>query len=185
MKHVDYTAKLRLPAMLLGDDQAETKGPYFKPSIYKKVFKPLYSELTRHAHSKGVKIILHSDGRFKTGNPKDPKNEGWDFIDECIIDQGIDAWHSVEMGANNVHEIKEHVKDRLALIGSMDTEWFQHYGPEKVRYLVYKHLKGFLKRGGLHGFIPGTDNSIISSTRIESWLSMTRTIDDFSKKYIK
>ncbi|NVM52449.1 MAG: hypothetical protein HWN66_02015 [Candidatus Helarchaeota archaeon] len=184
MKHVDYLAKLELPALLLGDDQAGTHGPYFRPPIYKKVYKPLYSELTKHAHSKGVKIIMHSDGRFKTNSPEDPTEEGWDFLDGCIIDQGIDAWHSVEMGANDTYEIKEHVKGRLALIGSIDTKWLQYYDPTTVRRLVYQHLKGFLTRGGLDGFIPASDNSIIAKTRIESWLSMIKTIDDFSMKYI-
>jgi hypothetical protein len=184
-KHVDYVAKIGLPALLLGDDQAEVRGPYFNPKIYKKVFKPLYSELAKYGHSKGVKVILHSDGRFRVGDPNAPKDEGWEFLDECVIDSGLDAWHSVEMEANNVYDIKEHVKGRLTLFGSIDTEWLQYYGPQKVRYLIYKHLKGFLERGGLDGFIPGSDNSIISSTRIESWLSMIRTIDDFSRKYIK
>lgn len=183
-KHVDHLAKLGLPVLLLGDDQGGTHGPYFRTSIYKKVLKPHYAELTKHAHSKGLKIIMHSDGRFKTNRPEDPTEEGWDFVDECIIDQGIDAWHSVEMGANDVYEIKEHVKGRLALIGSMDTKWFQFYDPATVRRLVYRHLKGFLTRGGFDGFIPASDNSIIAKTRIESWLSMIRTIDDFSKKYI-
>lgn len=185
MKHVNYCAKLGLPAIVLGDDQADSHGPYFRTHVYKKVFKPLYSELTKHAHSKGVKIVMHSDGRFKTTRPGDPDEEAWEFLDDCIIGSGLDGWHSVEMRANNVYELKEHIQDRLTLFGSMDTTWFQYYGPAKVRRLVYKHLKGFLKRGGLHGFLPGTDNSIISKTRVESWLSMIRTIDDFSAKYIK
>lgn len=184
-KHVDNLARLELPALLLGDDQAGSHGPYFRTPIYQKVYKPLYTELTQHAHSKGVKIIMHSDGRFKTNSGEDPAEEGWDFIDDCIIAQGIDAWHSIEMDANDVYSIKEHVKGRLALIGSMDTKWFQFYDPKTVRRLVYQHLKGFLTRGGLDGFIPATDNSIIAKTRIESWLSMIQTIDDFSKKFIK
>ncbi|MBD3230300.1 MAG: hypothetical protein GF329_19130 [Candidatus Lokiarchaeota archaeon] len=186
-KHIDHIAKLGLPAILLGDDQAEVKGPYFKPKIYKKVFKPLYKDIADHAHSKGVKVILHSDGRFRMGNPDAPDHEGWEFMDDCVIDQGMDAWHSVEMEANNVYKVKKHVKGKLTLFGSIDTEWLQYYGPEKIRYEVFKHLKGFLEPdgGGLDGFIPGSDNSIISSTRIESWLSMIRTIDDFSDQYIK
>jgi hypothetical protein len=185
MKHVDYLAKLGIPAIFLGDDQADTHGPYFRPFIWKKVFKPLYSELTKHAHSKGVKVVMHSDGRFKTNRPEDPEAEGWEFLDDCIIGSGLDGWHSVEMKANNIHTIKEHIQDRLALFGSIDTTWLQYYSPEKVRRLVYSHLKGFLKKGGLHGFVPGTDNSIISKTRIECWLSMIRTIDDFSAKYVR
>lgn len=184
-RHVDYLAKLKLPALLMGDDQAETHGPFFNTPVYAKVFKPCYTELTRYAHSKGIKVILHSDGRFKTNRYEDPPEEGWDFIDECILKQGVDAWHSVEAGANDVHEIKEHIGRRLTLFGSIDTEWLQYHDPPTVRRLVFKHLKGFLKRGGLHGFVPGSDNSIVNATRIESWLSMIRTIDDFSAKYIK
>ena len=185
MTHVDYLAKLGIPAIFLGDDQADTHGPYFRPPFWKKVFKPHYLALTKHAHSKGVKVVMHSDGRFKTNRPEDPDKEGWEFLDDCIIGSGLDGWHSVEMKANNVYQIKEHIQDRLALFGSIDTTWLQYYGPEKVRRVVYKHLKGFLERGGLRGFIPGTDNSIISKTRIECWLSMVRTIDDFSAKYVE
>ncbi|MHA1266536.1 MAG: hypothetical protein ACTSRS_14975 [Candidatus Helarchaeota archaeon] len=184
-KHVDYMAKLELPAILLGDDQADSHGPYFRTPVYKKVFMPLYADLAKHAHSKGMKVILHSDGRFKTNSPTDPSEEGWDFIDECIIAQGMDAWHSVEMDANDVYEIKEHIQDRLTLFGTIDTKWLQFYGPAEVRKRVFNHLKGFLKRGGLHGLVPGTDNSIINKTRIESWFSMIKTIDDFSKKYLQ
>ena len=185
MRHIDHCAKVGLTAMVLGDDQADTHGPYFRTHVYKKVFKPLYSELTNHGRSKGVKVVMHSDGRFKTTRPGDPDEEAWEFLDDCIIGAGLDGWHSVEMKANDVFELKEHIQRKLTLFGSMDTTWFQYYGPMKVRQLVYNHLKGFLKRGGLHGFIPGTDNSIISKTRIESWLSLVRTIDDFSAKYIK
>ena len=185
MKHVDYLAKLELPAIVLGDDQADTHGPYFRTDIYEKVLKPLYSELTKHAHSKGVKVVMHSDGRFKTNRPGNPGEEGWDFLDNYIIGSGLDGWHSVEMRANNLYDLKEHIRDRLTLFGSIETTWLQYYGPEKVRQLVFNHLKGLLNKGGLHGFVPGTDNSIISKTQIESWLSMIRTIDDFSAKYIK
>ncbi|MHA1652110.1 MAG: hypothetical protein ACTSYB_18160 [Candidatus Helarchaeota archaeon] len=185
MKHVDYLAKLDLPAILLGDDQADTHGPFFRTAIYEKVYKPLYFELAKHAHTKGIKVILHSDGRFKTNPPDGSSEEGWDFIDNCIIAQGMDAWHSVEMDANDVYEIKEHIDRKLALLGTIDTKWLQFHGPQAVRKRVYRYLKRFLKRGGLHGLIPGTDNSIINKTRIESWFSMIRTIDDFSAKYIK
>ncbi|MHA1279299.1 MAG: hypothetical protein ACTSQI_18405 [Candidatus Helarchaeota archaeon] len=184
-KHVDYMAKLDLPAILLGDDQADSHGPFFRTPVYKKIYKPLYSDLANHVHSKGMKIILHSDGRFKTNGPVDPTEEGWDFIDDCVIAQGMDAWHSVEMDANDVYEIKEHIQDRLTLFGTIDTKWLQFYNATEVRKRVFKHLKGFLRRGGLHGLVPGTDNSIINKTRIESWLSMIRTIDDFSAKYVK
>jgi hypothetical protein len=115
----------------------------------------------------------------------DSDREGWDFLDNYIIGSGLNGWHSVEMRANNLYDIKEHIRDRLTLFGSIETTWLQYYGPEKVRQLVFNHLKGLLNKGGLHGFVPGTDNSIISKTRIESWLSMIRTIDDFSAKYVK
>ncbi len=185
MKHVDYLAKLDIPAIFLGDDQADTHGPYFRSHIWKKVFKPLYSELTGYAHGKGVKVVMHSDGRFKTTAPGEPDEEGWEFLDDCFISSGLAGWHSVEMKANNLYELKEHIQNRLTLFGSMDTTWLQYYGPAEVRKLVYNHLRGLLKRGGLHGFVPGTDNSIINKTRIDSWLSWIRTIDDFSMKYIK
>ncbi|HUX99132.1 MAG TPA: uroporphyrinogen decarboxylase family protein [Candidatus Deferrimicrobium sp.] len=90
-------------------DLAFKTGTFMSPKLFDELLLPCYKRLTDAVHSRGGKIILHSDGHI---------TPLLDFIVNC----GFDGLHSLEPTAGvDLALVKKKVGHKLCLLGNIDT----------------------------------------------------------------
>ncbi|MBW2180244.1 MAG: hypothetical protein JRG81_07730 [Deltaproteobacteria bacterium] len=146
LKCVDASADAGFPAIIYSDDMAFKNGPMLNPKMMDQLLGAAFREITDHAHKKGVKIIIHTDGNTKP-------------LLEYFIKWGFDGHHSIEPNADDVDlgEYKEIAGDRLSLLGHLDITHVLSFGSKEE---VFKHVEESVKKaakGG--GLILGPCNS--------------------------
>ena len=86
--------------ILFHDDMGTQISTFFSPDIYRELFLPQYSKITKAAHDLGMYICLHSCGCISTLMP-------------LIIEAGFDAWEGQD-SANDKKAIMEQYGKDLA-----------------------------------------------------------------------
>ena len=86
--------------ILFHDDMGTQISTFFSPDIYRELFLPQYSKITKAAHDLGMYICLHSCGCISTLMP-------------LIIEAGFDAWEGQD-SANDKKAIMEQYGKELA-----------------------------------------------------------------------
>ncbi|MCP4750383.1 MAG: hypothetical protein GY866_05795 [Proteobacteria bacterium] len=146
LKCIDASAEAGFPSIIYSDDMAFKNGPMLNPKMMDRLFGAAFKELTDHAHKKGLKIIIHTDGNTKP-------------LLKYFMDWGFDGHHSIEPNADNVDigEFREIVDHRLSLLGHLDITHVLSFGTEEE---VFDHVKDVtLKAGRGGGLILGPCNS--------------------------
>ena len=125
-------------------DLAYKSGAMMRPEDMKKLLLPCYKRITKTAHNRGGKCILHSDGNLMG-------------VLDFIVDAGFDGLHSLDPVAGmDLAEIKRRVGDRLCLLGNIDVSYVLSQGSRKeVEEAVRKAIE-IAGPGG--GFIVSTTN---------------------------
>jgi uroporphyrinogen decarboxylase len=94
--------------MWVWDDLGFANGPFMSPAMYRELIFPAHRRLFGFAHQRGLKVILHSDGRILALLP-------------ALLEAGIDCLQPLEAKAGmDLVRLKREYGDRLALIGGMD-----------------------------------------------------------------
>jgi uroporphyrinogen decarboxylase len=146
LKCVDASADAGFPAIIYSDDMAFKNGPMLNPKMMDQLLGAAFREITDHAHKKGVKIVIHTDGNTKP-------------LLEYFIKWGFDGHHSIEPNADDVDlgEYKEIAGDRLSLLGHLDITHVLSFGSKED---VVKHVEDSAKKAGKGGgLILGPCNS--------------------------
>ncbi|MFX0100477.1 MAG: uroporphyrinogen decarboxylase family protein [Candidatus Hodarchaeota archaeon] len=132
------------------DDLGQKDRPLLSVNHYDRFIKPVLKQYADLCHKHGAKLMMHSCG----------------FIEPLIpsfIDAGLDALQALEATANNNHErIRKAVKDRLILVGGMDSSLVLTFGtPEDVVNEVKKKYRDMIHSPEDTCYIAGPTHAIL------------------------
>ncbi len=149
------------PFVVLHDDLADARGPFFHPSWYERYVFPRYRELFAEVHQRGKQVIFVADGNMGP------------FLGElraCGAD-GV----MLENPATDFGRILETFGDRI-VVGGAETGVLAREGPQRVRrHVLEVHARtqgmpGFVLStpGGIHGGIPLENLEAYFDARVET-----------------
>lgn len=125
-------------------DLGYKSGTFMRPEDMRKLLLPCYKNMTKTAHNKGGKCILHSDGNLMG-------------VLDFIVDAGFDGLHSLDPQAGmDLLKIKQQVGDKLCLLGNIDVSYILSRGSQKEVEAAVKKTIEIAGPGG--GFILSPTN---------------------------
>ncbi|MFC1582272.1 uroporphyrinogen decarboxylase family protein [Planctomycetota bacterium] len=134
------------------DDMGYKLHQFFSLDTYRTMVKPVHQRAAEWAHSKGMKVRLHSCGDIRPLIPD-------------IIDAGIDCLNPLEVKAGmDALKIKAEYGDKLVLNGGVNAVLWDK--PDKIRAEMEAVIPG-LKQGG--GYIFSSDHSIPDAVSLEDF----------------
>lgn len=137
LRMIEAWAKTEVDGITFADDWGAQSSLLISPTLWRKLFKPLYEDYCELIHRAGKFAFMHSDGYILD-------------IYEDLIEIGVDAINS-QLFCMDIEEIGKKFKGRITFWGEIDR---QHILPskniEEVRKAV-REVKEFLydKRGGV------------------------------------
>ncbi|NVM52813.1 MAG: hypothetical protein HWN66_03855 [Candidatus Helarchaeota archaeon] len=144
------------------EDVCEDNGPFLRAEQYKNFFVPEIKKIVDAAHKVGIKILFHTDGKFKIENAEKP----WAFLD-AILSTGIDMLHGCQADCNNLSELKEYVGNKVTLVGGVScVDVLQHATSAEEVYLKVGKAIETLKKGG--HYIVAADNGWHAGVKMEN-----------------
>ncbi|MHA1312108.1 MAG: uroporphyrinogen decarboxylase family protein [Candidatus Helarchaeota archaeon] len=160
MSYMDAGAKVFVES----EDLAFKTGPMMSPKIFHELLVPCYQRLTEAVHSRGGKIILHTDGNIMP-------------LLDYIVESGFDGLHSLEPTANvDLNYVKKKVGDKLCLLGNIDVGAVLTHGSKEDVYKAVRYAIKAAAHGG--GFILSASN-MINSVKIENIKWMVEAAKEF------
>jgi hypothetical protein len=119
--------------VMFPDDLGQKDRPLLSVKDYDRFIKPILKQYADLCHKHGAKLMMHSCG----------------FIEPLIpsfIDAGLDALQALEATANINHErVRKAVKDKLILVGGMDSSLVLTFGtPDDVVNEVKKKYRDMI-----------------------------------------
>lgn len=126
------------PVAIIWNDIAFKNNLIYPLWLLEKLLFPSIYEFCQLLHSKGIKVIFHSDGNV---------NRALNALVEC----GIDGFNPLETSAGmDYRTFKEEYGDRITLVGGLDAvEILSFATPEIVAAKTREYLEIAGKRGGL------------------------------------
>lgn len=100
--------------VLLADDIAYNRGPYFSPTLLKRLLLPLYRNLLLSAGERGVPMGFHSDGDLT-------------LILQDLTETGFSLF-SLEPEAMDLSEVRHRFGDKFTLIAGIRASWLDGSG---------------------------------------------------------
>jgi uroporphyrinogen-III decarboxylase len=181
---VKCIAEIDMKVFVIGDDCAQIHGSFLPPKIYRDFMAVHIKKIVDTAHRVGMKVLFHTDGKFKVENKK-TLEETWEFMN-TILNMGIDALHPIEMWANDIEELKRTFGDRICICNGINTIELQTGTRHSVAQLTKNILDKVYRGGGnrLNGYIAGSDNSIMAGCQPYLVRQMIYTINDYGKKIL-
>jgi len=163
--YADYVRRLAekgIKFIALVEDVLEDNGPFLQADQYKNFYIPEIKRIVEAAHAVGIKVLFHTDGRFKIQNSERP----WEFLD-AILSTGIDMLHGCQQDCNNLEELKEYVGNKVTLVGGVScVDVLQHPKSAQEVYLRAGKAIETLKQGG--HYIVAADNGWHDGVRMEN-----------------
>jgi uroporphyrinogen decarboxylase len=133
-----------------------------------RLFKFGLKEIVDAAHSRKVKVILHSCGNLN------------EILDD-LVKVGIDGLHPIEPTANmDIFSIKKNYPN-LTLVGNVSPQDLQDKSPEYIRSYT-DQLMNEVKPGGHYILCSG--HSINPAIKLENYLAMREVHEKKSKYYL-
>ena len=143
------------------DDIAYTEGLILSSEMIRHYLFPWYEKFTAIAKRSGKVIFFHSDGDLTP------------LLDDFIA-MGFHAIHPIEPKAMDVVELKNRVRGKLALLGSVDLDFPLSRGtPEDVTDYVRKRIRESAPGGG---FAIGSSNSVTHYVPLDNYRAMLDTV---------
>jgi uroporphyrinogen decarboxylase len=145
LRVIDATADAGLPGFIYSDDMAFKTGPMINPLLEDELYGPAFREITARAHSKGIPIIIHSDG--------------WTIpLLPYFVKWGFDGHHSLEPTAGvDLRDCRNAVGHSLALLGHIDIAHVLSFGSREEVFACVQ--EAIAKAGAGGGLILGPTNS--------------------------
>ena len=157
---VDIASKLKVDAVAMIGDIAGNDVPLMSPDHYREFIKPYQKEIVTYAHSRGLKVIKHSDGNL-------------DQIMADIVDVGFDGLHPIQPQCMDIAQVKACYGNRICLLGNIDCEQLLCTGAEaEVEKQVLETMR-ICRPGG--GYIVCSSNSIHAGVSPANYRVMLRT----------
>ncbi|NWF50822.1 MAG: nucleoside 2-deoxyribosyltransferase [Ignavibacteriaceae bacterium] len=146
------------------DDIAYRNGLLASPEVLDGLFFRWLRKIGKLCKEYNKPLIYHSDGILFP-------------IMENIIECGVDALHPIEPKAMSIVEVKERYGDKLSLIGNIEVDLLARGTPEEVKKSVLKNIELVGMNGG---YCVGSSNSIPEYINFENYITMIRTVKEFS-----
>ncbi len=173
-RFVDWTASIGMAGVmammdagikvvLQGDDFAYKTGPTFNPRLSDELFGPHYRRLTRAAHDRGGKIILHSCGDNT-------------LLFDTFISWGFDGFHAYEPTSNvDIFKEKKLHGDRITIIGNVGVDYLltDRSKDEEVVEEVKRLIAG-LAPGGRYILSPAHSLSSVPARKLKVMIDAAR-----------
>jgi uroporphyrinogen decarboxylase len=141
-------------AAFLYDDRAYRNAPLFSPRTYRQVLFEWDRLLCDFFHSKGMPVILHSDGNL------------WPLIPH-FIEAGIDCLQPLEVKAGmDVRELKRQFGDQLAFMGGINVMAMYDPDPKVIEEEIRTKFE-VAKVGG--GYIYHSDHSVPPNVSLQQY----------------
>lgn len=128
-------AQTKIDALYIMDDWGSQQNLLINPSLWRKIFKPMYKEYAEIAHNAGKKIFMHSDGNILKIIPD-------------LIDIGIDAINS-QVACMGIENLKK-FSGKITFWGEIDRQNILPYGSlDDVDREVSSMVSKLWKNGGI------------------------------------
>ena len=141
-------------AAFLSCDLGYRSGPFFSPRHFEQQLHPTFARLFSFFHSRGIPVILHSDGRILDLIP-------------YFIEEGLDCLNPLEVKAGmDLIKLKEQYGDKLAFMGGIDVRAMAADDPRVIEEEISTKLP-VAKEGG--GYIYHSDHSVPNNVSFEQY----------------
>ena len=156
-----------------GDDLGQKDRALISPKDYDEFFKPTLKARCDLAHKHSAAVYMHSCG----------------FLEELIpsfMDAGLDGLQSLEVPAgNDLNRIRNVVKDKMCLIGGIDTSRILSFGtPGECTHHVKSQIDAATNFDGEKlngGYIPGPSHKLLD-VPLENVKAVIDAIQKFGEK---
>ncbi len=148
-------------AGFLGDDIAFNSGPFLSPVWLKEHYFPRLARVIDACHSRGIKVLFHSDGNLNT------------ILDD-LVDAGIDGLNPIEILAGmDVAAIHRRYPD-LFMAGGIDVSQLLPYGsPIEVRDTVKRTIDAAEGK-----IMIGSSTELNNDVPLENFLALRKVVID-------
>ena len=154
-----------LDGMVIWGDVAYTKGMFFSPDYWRRVFKPGVKAIVDVCHDCDLPVIYHGCGNVKAI-----------FEDFCEI--GVDAYNPLEAKAGlDVVDLRREYGHRIAFCGNMNVLEWAHETPDRLKGIVLRKLNA--AKGG--GLIFQSDHSVPSNVSGQSYDYVVNLVREYGQ----
>ena len=156
----------RFDGAFLCCDLGYRKGLFFSPRHYEEQLHPVFKELCRFFHSKGMYVILHCCGRVEDLIP-------------YFIEAGIDCLQPLEVKAGmDLIKLKEKYGDKIAFMGGIDVRLMALDDPKPIEREIREKIT-VAKEGG--GYIYHSDHSVPKNVSFEQYKRVIELVRKYGK----
>ena len=156
------------PVAIIWNDIAYKNRLFYPPEILERLYFPALAEICDLFHSRGIRVLFHSDGDVSSALP---------FLVKC----GIDGLNPVEISAGmHYADIKREYGDKIAIVGGMDAVDVLAFGSvDEVEAETKKLIDVAGKGGGL--IAASSSGQIDMSMSAENVAAFYETVWDYGK----
>jgi len=165
MGAIDIAAGIGADAIIVPGDLASEHTTIMSPRHYREFIKPYHRMLVEHAHSRGLRIIKHSDGNV------------WPIVDD-FLEVGFDGIHPVQPQSMDIGEVKQYVKGKACVLGNIDCRDLLPFGtPDEVK----SEVRETIRKVGKEGYIISSSNSIHPGCKAENYIAMVEAAHEYGQ----
>jgi uroporphyrinogen decarboxylase len=161
---IEHAASIGIDAIAVEGDLAGSENLIMSPDHFKEYVKPYLAKIVEYSHSKGLKIIKHSDGNI------------WQILDD-LLEVGFDGIHPIQPQCMDISEVKEYLKDKACIIGNIDCQELLPNGSTDEVDRIVKETINTASPGG--GYIISSSNSIHPGVRPENYIAMIEAVHKY------
>jgi uroporphyrinogen decarboxylase len=161
---INIASKIGVDVITMPGDLAGENTTIMSPEHYRQYVKPYHKELVDYAHSRGLKIVKHSDGNL------------WPILDD-FIEVGFDGVHPIQPQCMDIGEVKKYLKGKACILGNIDCRNLLPYGTKEE---VEDAVKDTIKKAGYGGgYIISSSNSIHPGVKAENYIAMINAVHKY------
>ncbi len=166
---VDNCADAGVDMITLSDDWGSNNTMLFSPRMWRKMIRPYAERVVKHAHSRGLYVMLHSDGYMMQ-------------IMDDLVEMGYDMIHPIqESSGMDPRTIKDQYGDKFVIYGALDVVdgLYTHKGEALDEY-IRKRFEIYAPGGG---FIFCTGHFVQPDVPPERLIRAYRLANELAQQY--
>ena len=156
---IDHLLGIGVDVIVMNGDLAGERTVLMSPDHYREYIKPYEKQVVDYAHSKGAKVIRHTDGNI------------WPILDD-LVECGFDGIHPFQPQCMDIGEAKRHIAGKTCIIGNIDCRDLLPFGTEDEVERAVKKTIEIAAPGG--GYIISSSNTIHPNCRPENYVAMVK-----------
>ncbi len=148
----------------LWSDMAYKNGLLFSTSFYKNSLFPLHKEICSFSASKGLPVIIHSDGNLNS-------------IMDLLVEAGFSGLHPAESSAGmDLEDLKKKYKNKIVLMGNFKLDLLRHNNIEEL-VSTFKRRLDIAVEGS--GYIFGFESPISNDIDINRYKTLLNIVKEY------